>query len=102
MTDEMVQIRLKVYSQPGMTHTMVKVMKTVMQMNREAFGDINYYDHTLAHITCPTLVIWTDHNPEKASKQSNPPSTPSPQPKSTSSKRRTLAPMEKPDQVNQK
>jgi 2-hydroxy-6-oxonona-2,4-dienedioate hydrolase len=66
MTDEMVQIRLKVYSQPGMTETMVKVMKTVMQMNREAFGDIDYYDHTLAQIKCPTLVIWTDHNPGKS------------------------------------
>jgi 2-hydroxy-6-oxonona-2,4-dienedioate hydrolase len=66
MTDEMVQIRLKVYSQPGMTDTMVKVMKTVMQMNREAFGDIDYYDHTLAQIKCPTIVIWTDHNPGKS------------------------------------
>jgi 2-hydroxy-6-oxonona-2,4-dienedioate hydrolase len=66
MTEEMVQIRLKVYSQPGMTDTMVKVMKTVMQMNREAFGDIDYYDHTLAQIKCPALVIWTDHNPGKS------------------------------------
>jgi pimeloyl-ACP methyl ester carboxylesterase len=66
MTEEMVQIRLKVYSQPGMAHSMVKVMKTVLQMNRDAFGDIDYYDHTLAHITCPTLVIWTDHNPGKS------------------------------------
>jgi 2-hydroxy-6-oxonona-2,4-dienedioate hydrolase len=66
MTDEMVQIRLKVYSQPGMLETMVKVMKTVMQMNRDAFGDVDYYDHTLANITCPTSVIWTDHNPGKS------------------------------------
>jgi 2-hydroxy-6-oxonona-2,4-dienedioate hydrolase len=66
MTDEMVQIRLKVYSQPGMTATMLKVMKTVMQMNREAFGDVDYYDHTLANIKCPALVIWTDHNPGKS------------------------------------
>jgi pimeloyl-ACP methyl ester carboxylesterase len=66
ITDEMVQIRLKVYSQPGMTQTMVKVMKTVLQMNRAAFGDTDYYDHTLAQIKCPTLVIWTDHNPGKS------------------------------------
>ena len=66
MTEEMVQIRLKIYSQPGMADTMIKVMRTVLQMNRAAFGDINYYDHTLAKLQCPVLVIWTDHNPGKS------------------------------------
>jgi 2-hydroxy-6-oxonona-2,4-dienedioate hydrolase len=66
MTDEMVQVRLKVYSQPGMTDTMIKVMRTVLQMNRAAFGDVDYYDHTLAKLQCPALVIWTDHNPGKS------------------------------------
>jgi pimeloyl-ACP methyl ester carboxylesterase len=66
MTDEMVQVRLKVYSQPGMTDTMIKVMRTVLQMNRAAFGDVDYYDHTLAKLKCPALVIWTDHNPGKS------------------------------------
>jgi 2-hydroxy-6-oxonona-2,4-dienedioate hydrolase len=66
MTDEMVQLRLKVYSQPGMTDEMIKVMRTVLQMNRAAFGDTDYYDHTLAQLKCPALVIWTDHNPGKS------------------------------------
>jgi 2-hydroxy-6-oxonona-2,4-dienedioate hydrolase len=66
VTDELVQLRLKVYSQPGMAETMVKVMKTVLQMNRDAFGDVDYYSHTLAKIACPALVIWTDHNPGKS------------------------------------
>jgi pimeloyl-ACP methyl ester carboxylesterase len=66
MTDEMVQVRLKVYSQPGMAETMIKVMRTVLQMNRAAFGDVDYYDHTLAKLKCPALVIWTDHNPGKS------------------------------------
>jgi 2-hydroxy-6-oxonona-2,4-dienedioate hydrolase len=66
MTDEMVQVRLKVYSQPGMAETMIKVMRTVLQMNRAAFGDVDYYDHTLAQLKCPVLVVWTDHNPGKS------------------------------------
>jgi 2-hydroxy-6-oxonona-2,4-dienedioate hydrolase len=66
MTDEMVEIRLKVYSQPGMAENMVRVMKTVLQMNRAAYGDVDYYDHTLAKLQCPALVIWTDHNPGKS------------------------------------
>jgi 2-hydroxy-6-oxonona-2,4-dienedioate hydrolase len=66
MTDEMVALRLKVYSQPGMAETMVKVMKTVLTMNRAAYGDVDYYDHTLAQIQCPALVIWTEHNPGKS------------------------------------
>jgi pimeloyl-ACP methyl ester carboxylesterase len=66
VTDELVEARLKVYSQPGMVDTMVKVMRTVMQMNRAAYGDIDYYSHTLANIACPTLVVWTDHNPGKS------------------------------------
>jgi 2-hydroxy-6-oxonona-2,4-dienedioate hydrolase len=66
MTDEMVDIRLKVYSQPGMAENMVTVMKTVLQMNRAAYGDVDYYDHTLAKLQCPALVIWTDHNPGKS------------------------------------
>lgn len=66
MTEEMVDIRLRVYSQPGMVEEVGRVMETVLQMNRDAHGDVDYYSHTLANIKCPTLVLWTDHNPGKA------------------------------------
>jgi 2-hydroxy-6-oxonona-2,4-dienedioate hydrolase len=66
MTDEMVEIRLKVYSQPGMVDHVRRVMRTVLTMNRDAFGDVDYYSHTLANIACPALVVWTDHNPGKS------------------------------------
>lgn len=66
ITDELVALRLKVYSQPGMAQTMIKVMRTVLRMNRDAFGDTDYYAHTLANLTCPVLVVWTDHNPGKS------------------------------------
>jgi 2-hydroxy-6-oxonona-2,4-dienedioate hydrolase len=66
MSEEMVDIRLQVYSQPGMVDHARRVMRTVLQMNRQAYGDIDYYSHTLANLTCPALVVWTDHNPGKS------------------------------------
>jgi 2-hydroxy-6-oxonona-2,4-dienedioate hydrolase len=66
VTDELVAVRLKVYSQPGMADTVVKIMRTVLTMNRDAYGDVDYYDHTLANLTCPVLAVWTDHNPGKS------------------------------------
>ena len=66
MTDEMVDIRYKIYSQPGMIDHMIKLMKTVFQMNRAAVGDVDYYGHSLSALTCPALVLWTDHNPGKS------------------------------------
>lgn len=66
MTDEMVDIRFAVYSQPGMVDEVQRIMQTVLQMNRDAHGDVDYYSHTLTNIKCPTLVLWTSHNPGKA------------------------------------
>jgi 2-hydroxy-6-oxonona-2,4-dienedioate hydrolase len=66
MTDELVEIRYRVYSQPGMVEHMVKLMVTVLTMNRTAVGPIDYYAHSLDAIKCPTLAVWTDHNPGKS------------------------------------
>jgi len=66
ITDEMVDIRYKMYQQPGMVEHMVTLMCTVLQMNRTRVGTIDYYAHSLRDIKCPSLVIWTDHNPGKS------------------------------------
>lgn len=66
MTDEIVDVRYKIYSQPGMIEHMIELMVTVFQMNRGAVGDIDYYGHSLSALKCPALVIWTDHNPGKS------------------------------------
>jgi len=66
MSDEIVDVRFNIYSQPGMVEHMVELMSTVFQMNRGAVGDIDYYGHSLTGISCPALVIWTDHNPGKS------------------------------------
>lgn len=66
ITEEIVDIRYKIYQQPGMIDHMVTLMCTVLQMNRTRVGKIDYYAHSLRNIKCPSLVIWTDHNPGKS------------------------------------
>lgn len=66
MTEEMVQIRLKLYSQPGMPETLVRVMSAVLAMNRGVYRGKDYLSSDLlAKVSCPTQVIWSDHNPGK-------------------------------------
>jgi pimeloyl-ACP methyl ester carboxylesterase len=66
ISEEMVDIRYRIYSQPGMVRHMVELMCTVLQMNRASVGDVDYYGHSLANLKCPALVIWTLHNPGKS------------------------------------
>jgi len=66
MTDEMVDVRYRIYSQPGMVEHMIGLMSTVFAMNRGKVGDVDYYGHSLSALKCPALVIWTDHNPGKS------------------------------------
>jgi 2-hydroxy-6-oxonona-2,4-dienedioate hydrolase len=66
MTDEMVQIRYDIYAQPGMVADVQKIMHAVLQMNRGPYGGVDYMDRDrLRAIQCPTLVLWSDHNPGK-------------------------------------
>jgi len=66
MSDEMVDVRYQIYSQPGMVKHMIELMSTVFQMNRGSVGSVDYYGHSLANLKCPALVIWTNHNPGKS------------------------------------
>lgn len=66
MTDEMVRIRFEIYSQPQMVEDVQRVMSSVLQMNRGLYRGVDYYDRErLRQIKCPTLVLWSDHNPGK-------------------------------------
>jgi 2-hydroxy-6-oxonona-2,4-dienedioate hydrolase len=66
ITEELVDIRYKIYKQPGMIEHMIALMSTVFEMNRRRVGDVDYYAHSLSDLKCPALVIWTDHNPGKS------------------------------------
>lgn len=66
ITDELVDIRYKIYSQPGMVDHMVDLMCTVLEQNRASVGDVDYYSYSLDALKCPVLLVWTDHNPGKS------------------------------------
>jgi 2-hydroxy-6-oxonona-2,4-dienedioate hydrolase len=66
MTDEMIAIRHAIYSQPGMVTDVQKIMHAVLEMNRGRYRGVDYIDKDrLPEISCPTLVLWSDHNPGK-------------------------------------
>lgn len=67
MTDEIVHIRHRIYNQPGMVDSVLRIMGAVLEMNRGVYGDVDYIDQQrLREIKCPTMVIWTDKNPGKS------------------------------------
>ena len=66
MTEEMVRLRYRIYSQPGMTDTVARIMGAVLAMNRGLYNGVDYMDRRLlAGLRVPTQVLWTDHNPGK-------------------------------------
>jgi pimeloyl-ACP methyl ester carboxylesterase len=66
MTEEMVRIRHRIYSQPGMVDSVVRIMAAVLAMNRGMYCGVDYLDRNLmAGIKRPTSVLWSDHNPGK-------------------------------------
>ena len=66
MTDEMVRVRHAIYSQPGMVQDVQKIMHAVLEMNRGVYVGTDFINkERLREISCPTLVLWSDHNPGK-------------------------------------
>jgi 2-hydroxy-6-oxonona-2,4-dienedioate hydrolase len=66
MTEEMVAIRQAIYSLPGMVDDVQKILHSVIEMNRGPYQGVDYMDAgLLTKLSCPTLVLWSDHNPGK-------------------------------------
>lgn len=66
MTEEMAHIRYRIYSQPGMVDSVIRVMMAVLSMNRGLYCGGDYLARErMSEITRPTLVLWSDHNPGK-------------------------------------
>lgn len=60
VTDDLVELRLAIYTQPGF----VRAMKHILCLQEMDIRMRNVLsDETLGAITAPTLVIWTDHDP---------------------------------------
>lgn len=60
VTDDLVELRLAIYTQPGFLRAMEHIL-CLQEMNIRMRNVLS--DETLGAITAPTLVIWTDHDP---------------------------------------
>lgn len=63
MTDEMIDVRLAIYSQEGMLDSAAKIMSRVVGMLRGDVGAQYMEPGVLARLERPTLVLWTEDNP---------------------------------------
>jgi 2-hydroxy-6-oxonona-2,4-dienedioate hydrolase len=63
MTDELIECRHRIYSQPGMRETVATIMGSVLGMIRGEQGAQYFAPGTLARLTRPAMVLWTQHNP---------------------------------------
>lgn len=63
MTDEMIEVRLRIYEQDGMLDDVAKIMSSVVGMLRGDDGDQFMAPGVLKTLERPTLVLWTTDNP---------------------------------------
>lgn len=60
VTEDLIELRLAIYTQPGF----VKAMEHILCLQNMDIRMRNVLtEESLSHITAPTLVIWTDHDP---------------------------------------
>ena len=63
MTEELVSCRMKIYQQPGCLQTIGQVMMSIGGMFRGVSGHEYFAPGIMGRVSCPTLVLWTEHNP---------------------------------------
>lgn len=64
VTDEIVEVRYRLYSQPGMAAVMRKIAESVLGGTADPERAKQWLEPVkLREIQCPTLVLWTRHNP---------------------------------------
>lgn len=63
MTDELVACRYAIYAQDGMMERVGRIMGWMMGLLRGEVGEEYMQPGTMARVQCPTLVLWTEHNP---------------------------------------
>jgi len=64
LTDEMVEVRYRIYSQPGRAAVMGKIARSIIEGILDDAWAAKWSDaRYLRDIRCPTLVLWSTHNP---------------------------------------
>jgi 2-hydroxy-6-oxonona-2,4-dienedioate hydrolase len=70
VTDELVDIRFDIYSQPGRAASLSATAETVMgALVSGAWDDSWLRSDALRKLSCPTLVLWTEHNPGQSAER---------------------------------
>ena len=63
MTDELVECRYRIYSQEGMMERVGRIMQRMMKTLTGEVGHEYMAEGVMQRMKCPTLVLWTEHNP---------------------------------------
>ena len=63
MTDELVEVRYRIYAQDGMMERVGRIMQRMMRMLKGEVGQQYMADGIMQQVACPTLIVWTEHNP---------------------------------------
>jgi 2-hydroxy-6-oxonona-2,4-dienedioate hydrolase len=61
ISDELVECRYRLYSQPGMPETTAKIVANITAMVLGNEGERFFEPRVMTHLACPTLVLWTRH-----------------------------------------
>jgi 2-hydroxy-6-oxonona-2,4-dienedioate hydrolase len=70
VTPELVDLRWGIYTQPGRPAAMARVAETVMGALMSGAWDRSWLDsEAMQGIRCPTLVLWTSHNPGQSAER---------------------------------
>jgi 2-hydroxy-6-oxonona-2,4-dienedioate hydrolase len=68
VTDELVELRLRIYSQPGFETAMSNILAVQDWKYRTPFV---WSPQWCGHIVAPTLLLWTDHDPTASVEEAN-------------------------------
>lgn len=64
ITDEIINVRLAIYSQPGAGDSLRRAAEGYIGPLADPNGHSKWHDQeVLQRVKCPTLVVWTHHNP---------------------------------------
>jgi 2-hydroxy-6-oxonona-2,4-dienedioate hydrolase len=66
VTEELIDARFKIYTQPGMGATVRKIADVVLGTALEPHPTGPWDPAQMANIKCPTLVLWSRHNPGRS------------------------------------
>ncbi|SAL68677.1 alpha/beta hydrolase [Caballeronia udeis] len=70
VTPELIDIRYDIYAQPGRAKILAGIAQTVMgSLVSGAWDDTWLNSSSLRDVACPTLLIWTGHNPGQSAER---------------------------------